>query len=162
MASWRTSLRRAVVPIGLALLALACTIPPTESEVESDLRRIAAGVRPLSGELRVVALYASSRMDSWAQMTESAAEGEEWSSQHVRRLARAFNQADRRRVAVVTGGPYAQLNERVVLDAFDDVKPPRLPGLTLVFVSPEPPTADIRGAVSRRGSMLVHRTPTRR
>jgi hypothetical protein len=159
--SWRTSLRRAGVPIGLALLVLACTIPPTESEVESDLRRIAANVRP-SGELRVVALYAGSRMDAWAQMTESAAEGEEWSSQQVRQLARAFHRADRRRVAVVTGGPYVQLNERVVLEALDGVKPPRLPGLTLVFVSPEPPTTDIRGAVSRRGSKLVHRTPTRK
>jgi hypothetical protein len=154
-------MRRAVVPIGLALLAVACTIPPTESEVESDLRRIAAGVRP-PGEMRVVALYAGSRMDAWAQMTESAADGEEWSSQQVRRLTRAFGRADRRRIAVVTGGPYAQLNERVVLEALNGVKPPRLPGLTLVFVSPEPPTADIRGAVSQRGSALVHRTPTRR
>jgi hypothetical protein len=155
-------MRRVGSLLGLALLALGCTIPPTESEVESDLRRIAAGVRPLPGELRVVALNAGSRMDAWAQMTESAAEGEEWSSEQVRHLTRVFNKADRRRVAVVTGGPYAQLNERVVLEALDSVKPPRLPGLTLVFVSPEPPTADIRGAVSRRGSVLVHRTPTRR
>lgn len=151
-------MRRAVVPVGLALLAVACTIPPTESEVESDLRRIAAKVRP-AGELRVVALHAGSRMDAWAQMTESTAEGEDWSSQQVRRLARAFNRADRRRVAVVTGGPYTQLNERVVLEALNSVKPPRLSGLTLVFVSPDPPSADIRGAASQRGSALVHRTP---
>jgi hypothetical protein len=155
-------MRAARVLLGLAWLGLACSIPPSEADVEGDLRRIAAGVKPLRGELRIVALNASSRMDAWAQMTESRAEGEDWSSSEVRRLARAFNRADRRYVAVVAGGPYADLNARVVQGAFEEVKPPKLPGLTLVFVSPEPPSAEIRQAASRRGSVLVHRTPTLR
>jgi predicted secreted protein len=148
--------------IGLALFALACTIPPTEGEVEDELRRIAKEVRPLPGELRVIALYASSRMDAWGQRMEAVAEGEEFSSQQARRLTRAFNQSERRQISVVTGGPYAELNERVVNEALEGVKPARLPGLTLVFVSPEPPSTDVRQAVSRRGSTLVYRASIRR
>ena len=152
---------RVAAAFGLACLALACTIPPTEGEVEDELRGIAKEVHP-PGELRVVALYASSRMDAWGQRMEAVSEGQDWSSQQARRLARAFNQAARRRVAVVAGGPYGDLNERVVLDALDEVKSARLPGLTLVFVSPMPPSADVRQAVSRRGSALVYRASIRR
>jgi hypothetical protein len=148
----------------LTLCAIACATPPSEEEIDAELRQIARGVKPL-GELRCVPLVADSRMDAWAKLAESTAEGKAGEpSKQTRRLLRAFTQAEKRRVAVVTGGPYASLNERVVLDAFQAAgeKTPRLPGLTLVYVSPDPPSDELRTAVTTAGSLLVHRAPAPR
>jgi hypothetical protein len=148
---------------GLALAAclLACASPPTDEEIDAELRQIAKSVKP-PGELRIVGLYAESRMDSWAQWAESTSEGREASSISSRRLERAMAQSDRKRVAVVTGGPYASFNERIVLDALRASKLQRMPGLTLVFVSPEPPTPELRTAVTKTSAKLVHRAPAPR
>jgi hypothetical protein len=145
----------------LVLAALACATPPSNEELEAQLRAIAAEVKP-RGELRIVAINAESRMDAWAKLAEDQAEGKERGpSQQARRLARAFEKSHRLRVAVVTGGPYADLNERMVQDAFEVVKEKqqRMAGLTLVFVSPEPPSPELRATVNRASSLLVHRTP---
>jgi hypothetical protein len=153
--------RIAVLALGVAWLA--CATPPTDEELETELRQIAARVKP-KGELRVVALNAGSKMDAWAQLAESTAEGTEAKgSQLSRRLARAFSYANRRRIAVVTGGPFGDLNERTVLDAFAEQKQDvRLPGLTLVYVSPEPPSPELRAAAKGVGAALVHATPAQR
>lgn len=161
----RSRLCHAVAWILLALLAQACAAPPTEEEIDAELRRIAAGVTPLRGELRVVPFEADSRMDAWADFVDETAEGKgREPSGQARWLARVLAQASRRRIAVVTGGPYASLNESAARDAFELVKEktPRLPGLTLVYVSPEPPTPELRAAVARAGGLLVHRTPAPR
>ena len=148
--------------LGLALCALACATPPSDEELETELRQIAREVKP-KGELRIVAINAGSRMDAWAKLAEDTAEGNEGGpSQQARRLARAFEKSDRHRVAVVTGGPFADLNERMLLDAFDTARVKRMPGLTLVYVSPEPPTPALRDAATRAGSLLVHRAPAPR
>lgn len=153
---------RRIAVLALGLTWLACATPPTDEELETELRQIAARVKP-KGELRVVALNAGSKMDAWAQLAESTAEGTEAKgSQMSRRLARAFSYANRRRIAVVTGGPFGDLNERTVLDAFGEQKEKRLPGLTLVYVSPEPPSAELRAAVKSVGAALVHATPSER
>jgi hypothetical protein len=146
----------------LALGALACATPPSEQEIDAELRQIAGRVKP-RGELRCVPLVADSRMDAFAKLAESTAEGAgAQPSQQARRLVRAFAQADRRYVAVVTGGPYASLNERVVQDAFDARKAPRLAGLTLVYVSPEPPSPELRAVVKSASASLVHAAPPER
>lgn len=142
-------------------MALGCATPLSDDEIDAELRQIARSVKP-PGELRVVGLYAQSRMDSWAQVAESTAEGRDATSQPARRLIRAFNQADRRKVAVVTGGPYASYNERIVLDAFHGLDRPQLRGLTLLFVSPEPPSDELRMATQKVGCQLVHRAPAER
>lgn len=165
MARARLWLRPASVLAALVLGALACATPPSEEEIDAELRQIARSVKPLRGELRCVPLSADSRMDAFAKLAESTAEGRGGEpSQQTRRLARAFSYAKRRRVAVVTGGPYTSLNERVVLDAFEVAKQktPRLPGLTLVYVSPEPPTPELRAAVTGMGGLLVYRAPAPR
>jgi hypothetical protein len=145
----------------LAVCVLGCATPPSDEEIDAELRQIAKSVKP-PGELRVVGLYAESRMDSWAQWAQSTSEGREATSIPARRLARALANADKRRVAVVTGGPYASFNERIVLDAFRVANAQRLPGLTLVFVSPEPPTPELRAAVVKTSAKLVHRAPAER
>jgi len=148
----------ALVGLALALCALACATPPTEDELDAELRQIAREVKP-QGQLRIVSIIAESRMDAWAKLAADQAEGKEAGpAQPARRLLHAFDRADRFRVAVVTGGPYADWNERVMRQAFDAVKDKRMPGLTLVYVSPEPPSPELLASVSRAGSQLVHRT----
>jgi hypothetical protein len=72
-------------------------------------------------------------------------------------LAQAFARAERAPVDYVVGGPYPQLNERVVLDAFGGVRAPRLPGLTLLFVSDKPPSDELRQSAGTLGATLLHR-----
>ena len=60
-------------------------------------------------------------------------------------------------VDYVVGGPYPQLNERVVLDAFGSVRAPRLPGLTLLFVSEKAPSDELRQRAGALGATLLHR-----
>ena len=154
----RAKVAAASIGLAFALCALACATPPTEDELDAELRQIAREVKP-QGQLRVVSIIAESRMDAWAKLAADQAEGTETGpAQPARRLLRAFERADRFRVAVVTGGPYADWNERVLRQAFDATKDQRMPGLTLVYVSPEPPSPELRAAVSRAGSQLVHRT----
>jgi hypothetical protein len=152
---------RAGLALAAALCAFACATPPSDEEVEAQLRAIAAEVKP-RGELRVVSIHAESRMDAWTKLAEEKAEGKAGgASQPARRLARAFEKSHRLRVAVVTGGPYADLNEQMVQEAFALAKEkhPRMAGLTLVFVSPEPPSPELRAVVRIAGALLVHRAP---
>src|SRR5574339_667851 len=100
----------------------------------------------------MVSINAESRMDAWTKLADDEIQGKEHGpSQQARRLARAFEKANRLRVAVVTGGPYADLNEQTVRAALDAAmeKHQRMAGLTLVFVSPEPPTPELRASVNR-------------
>jgi hypothetical protein len=145
---------RALWGLGLVAALLACAAPPDEEQIEAALRRVAASVPALSPEARVVAVKADSEMDAWAQVVQSTAEGP---SGLARMLAQAFARAERAPLDYVVGGPYPQLNERVVLDAFGSVRAPRLPGLTLLFVSEDPPSEKLRQSAGALGATLLHR-----
>lgn len=134
--------------------ALACATPPSDDEVETQLRRAAAATPELGRRPRVVPLYADSKMAAWAQVTEAKAEGP---SGNARALAQAFENAARQRVAYVVGGPYAALNDRTLLDAFDLVRARKLPGLTLLLVSDKPPSGALVSAARQHGAQLLHR-----
>ena len=145
---------RGILGLGLATALLACAAPPDEEQIEAALRRVAASVPALSREARVVVVQADGEMDAWTQVVQSTAEGP---SGLARMLAQAFARAERASVDYVVGGPYPQLNERVVLDAFGLVRAPRLPGLTLLFVSGKPPGDDLEERVGALGATLLHR-----
>jgi hypothetical protein len=102
----------------------------------------------------VVAVNADSEMDAWVQAAQSTAEGP---SGLARVLAQAFARAERAPLDYVVGGPYSQLNERVVLDALGSVRAPRLPGLTLLFVSDKAPSDKLRQSAGALGATLLHR-----
>ena len=93
-------------------------------------------------------------MDAWSHVAESEAEGP---SSLARALGRRFSKASHQRVGVVVGGPFPQLNDRMVLDALESTGAGPLPGLTLVIVSPEPPEERLRVAALERRVRLVHR-----
>ena len=145
---------RAFSGLGLVAALLACAAPPGDEQVETALRRAAASVPTLSPEARVVAVNADSEMDAWTQVVQSDVEGP---SGLARMLAQAFARAERAPVDYVVGGPYPQLNERVVLDAFGSVRAPRLPGLTLLFVSDKPPSDELRQSAGALRATLLHR-----
>ena len=134
---------RALLGLGLVAALLACATPPDDEQIEAALRLAAASVPTLSPEARVVAVNADSEMDAWTQVVQSDVE--------------ACARAERAPVDYVVGGPYPQLNERVVLDAFGSVRAPRLPGLTLLFVSDKPPSDELRQSAGALGATLLHR-----
>ena len=145
---------RALWGLGLLAALFACAAPPDEEQIEALLRRVAASVPALSPEARVVAVTADSEMEAWAQVVQSKAEGP---SGLARMLAQAFAYAERTPLDYVVGGPYPQLNERVVLDAFGDVRATRLPGLTLLFVSEDPPSDELAQRARTLRATLLHR-----
>jgi len=149
-------MRRVTITSGfLGLVAvLACATPPSDNEVKAQLRRAAAATPELGQRPRLVSLYADSKMAAWAQVTEATAEGP---SGNARVLAQAFENAARQRVAYAVGGPYAKLNERTLLDAFDLVRARKLPGLILLLVSDQPPSEALSSAARQRGARLLHR-----
>jgi len=137
---------------------VACASPPPEEELEVLLRREAASVPGLSADYRVVALEADSEMDAWAQVARARADGP---SEFSRVLARAFEKGERGSAQFVIGGVFDQLNRRVLLDTLAAVRSPHLPGLLLVYVSPEPPSEELRDAVRARRARIVYRALTR-
>lgn len=149
MADWRTGIRIA----GVAL-AVACATPPSDANLEAELRRQGGQVPELGRAPRVVVLNAGSSMDAWGQVTASRADGP---STRMQALGSQLAKADRRRVGVVMGGPFPQLNDRMVLDALAASGSRPLPGLVLLVVSPDPPHEDVRHEARRRGFKLVHR-----
>jgi hypothetical protein len=130
------------------LLVLACASPPPEVDLEELLRHEAESVSELSPGYRVVALEADSKMDALSQVVRARADGP---SEFSRFLARAMEKGERKPAQFVIGGFYPSLNQRVLLDTLVEVRAPRLPGLLLVYVSPEPPSEEL----------LIHRPFTR-
>jgi hypothetical protein len=101
-----------------------------------------------------VVVNADSEMDAWTDVARATSEGPLGLS---RVLAQAFARAERQRAAFVVGGPYPQLSDRILLDAFSAVRAPRLPGLTLLLVSPKAPSDALSDAAAGRGAALLHR-----
>jgi hypothetical protein len=149
MTSWGKAFR--IVGVGLAL---ACATPPSDARVEDELRRLGAQVQGLGRTPHIVVLNAGSRMDAWGQITASQADGP---STRMQALGRRLAKGSRQRVGVVIGGPFAQLNDRMLSDALTASGRDPLPGLTLLLVSPEPPNDELRREAKRRKLNLVHR-----
>ncbi len=140
--------------LACACLLPACASPPTDDEVRSALRRAASGVQGVGAKPRLVVLNMQTRMEAWSHLAASAAEGP---STRARAVGRDFKKGERRRIGVVVGGPQSDYVDRFVLDAFESAGPQKLPGLTLVVVSPEPPSDFLGRAARERGVKLVHR-----
>jgi hypothetical protein len=133
---------------------VACASASTDADIKTALQRAAASVPELPRDARIVVVNADSEMDAWTEVARATSEGPLGLS---RVLAQAFARAERQRAAFAVGGPYPQLNDRVLLDAFSAVRAPRLPGLTLLLVSPKPPSDSLRDAAAAHGAVLLHR-----
>ena len=149
MADWRNGIR-----IAGMVLAVACATPPSDMRIEGELRRLSGEVHGLGRSPRIVVLNAGSSMDAWGRVTESRAEGP---STRMQALGRQLAKGSRQRIGVVIGGPFANLNDRMLLDALLASGNEPLPGLTLLLVSPKPPDEELRRVARRRQLKLVHR-----
>lgn len=136
----------AVVSLWLA----GCVAPITDGEIRNHLQRVAG----LGSGANVLVLNAESEMAAWVLVTEARSNGPIVPS---RRLALGFADGARKRIQYVVGGPYPQLNNRALLDAFTICKESRLPGLVVVLVSPKPPSEELVLTAEAYKAKLVHR-----
>jgi hypothetical protein len=135
-------------------LALGCVTPPSDERIEAELRHQAAQVQELGRRPHIVVCNAGSKMDVWGQLAESTADGP---STRARAMGRIFAKATRVRVGYVVGGPYPELVDQLLLDAFRSSGSAPLPGLVLLHVSRQPPQQDLVMEAKRRRVKLIHR-----
>ena len=134
----------------IALVAVACTVPLTDAEVRALVRHSASA----GPEAKVVVLNASNELASLTMVADARGNGP---IEPSRRLALGFARAARAPVHYVVGGPYATLNDQVLRDAFAICKEPRLPGLHVTLVSPDPPSEELAKLARDYGARLEHR-----
>ncbi len=134
--------------VGLALVG--CQVPLSDAEVGAVLRRTAQ----VGPEVNLMTFFASSDSEAWVRVVEARSNGP---IEPSRRLALGFEAAARKTLRYVVGGPYEQLNDRALLDAFTICKEPRLPGLEVIFVSPDPPSEELANTARAYGAVLLHR-----
>ena len=135
--------------VAVTLLLAACTVPLTDAEVGTVMRR-SAGAGP---EAKLVILNAATQMEAMTLVVEARSNGPIVPS---KRLALGFAAGAQAPVHFLVGGPHPTLNDQVVRDAFSLCKEPRVPGLRVTFVSPNPPTAELVKLASDYRAKLVH------
>jgi hypothetical protein len=149
-----TRIRSAAHALLVALLALGCATVYPEAETERQLAQVAREVsrRPPA---RVVAIHADTGVAAFGLLTEARGNPESPLSAGA---YRALAAARRGRRVVVAGGPFADLNDRVLCNALalagDEGS---LAGLSLVVASPAPPSPALGAAARRAGVRLSHR-----
>ena len=102
----------------------------------------------------VVVVNADGDEAAWAQVALARQEGP---SNLSEALASSLANANPTEDAYVMGGPYAQLNERVLVDALRVAPTSGLRGVTAVFVSPVDATAGLRKQARGLGLLLRYR-----
>jgi hypothetical protein len=137
----------------LAALAAGCVTPGSEQDVKARLERAAV---PLAAgrATRVYPIWADSRIAAFGLLTEAKHDP---SSPLSLQLSRSIALAARRGMNVVVGGPYPELSDRVLQNAFQLNREVPLRGLRLVLVSPSPPTPELASAANRARANLYHR-----
>jgi hypothetical protein len=137
-----------------ALLVVGCASPLTQAELASRLEEAAASAPDPRAPRQIFPVHAPTRVAAYALLSEAKSDPRSpLSSQLGRRLAAASG----RRGSVVVGGPYSDLCDQVVRNALAMNRARGLRGLTLIFVAPEPPSEELRVAVSATRAKLQHR-----
>lgn len=146
-------MRPTAVAVGLALgLVFACASPSKQAWIEALRADAAPGGVP--AETPLVLVWAESRDAAWGRIVRARTEGPLEESEL---LARIFATASVAPVEVVVGGPHAELDEQVLIDAFRIAERDRVPGLRVLYVSPEPPGDRLLELCERHGAACLHR-----
>ena len=98
-------------------------------------------------------IHADSRMEAWARLGDARAQTSDALS---RALGQQLRATRTRRLTFVVGGPYPDLSDQVILNALEWNQGSVLPGLTLVYVSPEPPSAELSSKLDQKRARVVH------
>ena len=141
----------AAVALGLTLV-LACVAPPNEAWLAALRADAAPG--GLAPETPLVLVWAEDPEAAWGRIVRARTEAPLEESEL---LARVFEAAAVGPVEVAMGGPYSELNEQVMIDAFGITERDRVPGLRVLYVSPEPPGDRLLQLCERHRAACLHR-----
>ena len=145
-------LPRFLLAFALAFAA-GCATRVSQDEVAVQLEQAGKPFAAL-GPRRIIPIYAESKMVAFGLLTEAKTQP---ASRFSTRLGRKLARAHHRRLHVVVGGPYPELSDRVLANAFRMNHEPGLHGLTVVFVSTERPSPELADAARLAHARLYHR-----
>ena len=135
-----------------ALAGLSCAAAP-----ELWVEALRADAAPVGGALSpgtsVVLVWAESDQAAWGRIVRARTETP---LDESKLLADVFETASVERIEIAVGGPYPDLNEQVLLDAFQGSRRDLMPGLSVIYVSPTPPGEKLVEVFERRGSQWRH------
>jgi hypothetical protein len=146
--------RRIAASLAGALLALGCASPVSEDELARSLEEAAASAPDPRAARQIFPVHAPTRVAALSLLSEAKSDPR---SPLSLQLGRRFASAARRRTNLVVGGPWTDLCDQVVRNAFALNRERALPGLTLIFVAPEPPSDALRSAAATVHARLQHR-----
>ena len=144
-------------PIGLVLLAalvLGCATPPSEADLEQRLERLGSATQGLRRP-RVVAIQADTRANAFGLLMEARANTDSPLSLAIGRQLAAAHRTHR---DLVAGGPFGDLNDRLLCNALALQAEKGLSGLQLIVASPDPPSRALLVAAGKAHVHLLHRT----
>jgi len=137
----------------VGLIAAACATSLTSQGLDDRLALLGSEIRGLRRP-QLFSIYAGSRLEAITLLADAR-------NQPRRRLSLDLAQqialARTRVVHFVVGGPYADLNQRVVTNALDYHEDRPLPGLVLVYVSPREPSPELAALALSRRVRMIHR-----
>jgi hypothetical protein len=146
--------RRLAVSLLGAALSLGCASPLTPAELEGRLEEAAASASDPRAAHQVFPVHAPTRIAALTLLSEARSDPRSGLSFQ---LGRRFASASGRRMNFVVGGPYSDLCDQVVRNALSMNRERGLRGLSVVFVAPEPPSAELRAAAASVHARLQHR-----
>jgi hypothetical protein len=132
-------------------LTLACASVDSSDRSTAWLREL-AGMHA-GPDATVLAIGADSSKDAWGRVVRARTEAPLEESEQ---LARIFDASVGAPADVVAGGPFPQLTEQVLLDAFALVNARSLPKLRVVSVSAEPLSTELEAACAEHDATCVH------
>ena len=138
--------------VALPLLLAGCLTAMSEEDLDRSLRASGSRVRGLTHP-RVFPLHASSRMEALTLLADARTAPRERQS---RDLAQQFSLGKTRRVHLIVGGPFSDLNRQILWNAFDYHEGKALPGLVVVFASPSAPDPELIALAKRKRVQLIH------
>jgi hypothetical protein len=147
------ALRRSLALSLLAILVAACATPPTESDLEGRLERLGAATHGLRRP-RVIAIHADTRAHAFGLLMEARANAD---SPLSASLSRQLASAQRTHRDLVAGGPFGDLNDRVLCNALALQDEKGLAGLQLLVASPDEPSRALTLAAKKAHVRLLHR-----
>jgi hypothetical protein len=154
MAALRARTRGWPIALLAALLATGCVTPMTRDELQGKLAAAAASVPSLGRKPQYFPIFAETKTEAWVLLADARSDpGSSLSTQLSAHLATARG----RRQALVVGGPYSELCDQVLLNAFSLRRDRPLRGLTLVLVAPDPPSPKLTAAATAASARLYHR-----
>ena len=148
---------RRLIAGALVAACVACGPKLGPGWTEAHLREAAVPASDAAEAAAVVPVWADSEEEAWGRVVQAQTESPLDESQ---RLTAWLDEPRAVGAEVWTGGPFAPLNDQVLIDALKFTKRARVPGVRIVFVSPEPPSPELEALLAKRGVAWVHRAWT--